>query len=413
MDVREVPEGRATSSATRARRCRSRPATQYQRAARRDARVRRRRSTATSTPSPAFGLELVRAATAATARADDVRDGGRAAGAKRVGAAVRRARPRDLGPPQARRRLLRPAPWRPLKGLILSAARARACARSPTRAPSSSCRSPTSRCCSTASRRWPRPGIEEVGIIIAPETGDEIRAAAGDGSQFGVRDHLHRPGRAGRPRARGADRRAVPRRPTRSSCTSATTCCRAGSATSSTRSAANAARRADPAHAGARPRELRRRRARRDGARRRGSSRSRRSRRPTSRSSASTCSRRRSTTRRARSSRAPRGELEITDAIQHLVDQRPARRAAHRARLVEGHRPPRGHARGQPADPRHARARASRASSIDSQVDGRVVDRGGRAARALDRARARRSSAPARGCATPTSAPTPRSARTA
>jgi glucose-1-phosphate thymidylyltransferase len=30
-------------------------------------------------------------------------------------------------------------------------------------------------------------GIEEIGIIIAPETGSEIRAAAGDGSQFGVR----------------------------------------------------------------------------------------------------------------------------------------------------------------------------------------------------------------------------------
>ena len=29
-------------------------------------------------------------------------------------------------------------------------------------------------------------GIEEIGIIVAPETGDEIRAAAGDGSQFGV-----------------------------------------------------------------------------------------------------------------------------------------------------------------------------------------------------------------------------------
>ncbi|MBV8430618.1 MAG: glucose-1-phosphate thymidylyltransferase [Solirubrobacterales bacterium] len=30
-------------------------------------------------------------------------------------------------------------------------------------------------------------GITEVGIIIAPETGDEIRTAAGDGSRFGVR----------------------------------------------------------------------------------------------------------------------------------------------------------------------------------------------------------------------------------
>jgi glucose-1-phosphate thymidylyltransferase len=30
-------------------------------------------------------------------------------------------------------------------------------------------------------------GIEEVGIVIAPETGEEVRAAAGDGSRFGVR----------------------------------------------------------------------------------------------------------------------------------------------------------------------------------------------------------------------------------
>jgi glucose-1-phosphate thymidylyltransferase len=32
-----------------------------------------------------------------------------------------------------------------------------------------------------------KAGIDEVGIIIAPETGDEIRAAAGDGSDFGVK----------------------------------------------------------------------------------------------------------------------------------------------------------------------------------------------------------------------------------
>ncbi len=50
-----------------------------------------------------------------------------------------------------------------------------------------------------------------------------------------------------------------------------------------------------------------------------------------------------------------RGELEITDAIQELVEQRPARRPAHRPRLVEGHRPGAGHARGQPAHPRRPR----------------------------------------------------------
>ena len=30
-------------------------------------------------------------------------------------------------------------------------------------------------------------GIEEVGIVITPETGGEVEEAAGDGSRFGVR----------------------------------------------------------------------------------------------------------------------------------------------------------------------------------------------------------------------------------
>ena len=55
-------------------------------------------------------------------------------------------------------------------------------------------------------------GIEDVGIIIAPETGEEVKAAAGDGSRFGVEITYLAPGRAAGPRARGADRRAVPGR---------------------------------------------------------------------------------------------------------------------------------------------------------------------------------------------------------
>ena len=55
-----------------------------------------------------------------------------------------------------------------LKGLILSGAPERACVRSPTRAPSSSCRWRTSPCSSTASRPWPPPASARWGSSSRP-----------------------------------------------------------------------------------------------------------------------------------------------------------------------------------------------------------------------------------------------------
>ena len=184
------------------------------------------------------------------------------------------------------------------------------------------------------------------------------------------RDHLHRAGRAEGTGARGADRRGVPRRlsvrhvPRRQP--AEVRAQRAGRDLPAQRS-----RRADPADARAGPGELRRRGARRrphQAARREaeGPALGPRARRHLHVQAL------RSSTRRASIEPSWRDELEITDAIQTLVD-RGLRVEPHIVqRMVEGHGPARGPARGQPPDPRgprpaHGRrgasTRASRARS--------------------------------------------------
>ena len=55
-------------------------------------------------------------------------------------------------------------------------------------------------------------GIDEIGIIIAPETGAEIRDRGRRRLAVRHQDHVHRAGRAARARPRGAHGRAVPGR---------------------------------------------------------------------------------------------------------------------------------------------------------------------------------------------------------
>ena len=158
-------------------------------------------------------------------------------------------------------------------------------------------------------------GIEEIGIIIAPETGGEIREAAGDGSQFGVRSPTSsRTPRSGSPTPCSPPSRSSATR--RSSCTSATTSCATGSSSSST-VPRRGARRDDPAHPGAGPRALRRRGARRGRVARLVE----KPKEPTDLALVGVYMFTPAIFEAARAIKPSwRDELEITDAIQHLVD---------------------------------------------------------------------------------------------
>ena len=59
-------------------------------------------------------------------------------------------------------------------------------------------------------------GVTEIGIIVSPQTGDEIRAATGDGSRFGAKIEFITQDGAARPRPRDAHRRGLHRRRRRS-----------------------------------------------------------------------------------------------------------------------------------------------------------------------------------------------------
>ena len=149
-----------------------------------------------------------------------------------------------------------------------------------------------------------------------------------------------------------------------------------------------AARRADPAHARAGPRELRRGGARRrqPGVAARGEAEGAEDRpRAGGRLHVHAGDLRRRALDRALLARRARDHRRDPDAR----GPRPARGPAHRGRLVEGHRPGAGHARGEPADPRRP-GRADRRRAGGQPRRGPRRDREGRPAGAHDGPRARR-----------------------
>ena len=239
-------------------------------------------------------------------------------------------------------------------------------------------------------------GIREVGIIIAPETGGEIREAAGDGSQFGVKiTYIEQDAPLGLAHAvltaepflgtdpfvmylgdnllQGGIQDLV-----------------ANFRRNQPEALILLTRVPDPQNYGVA--ELRRRRRRR-----RGWWRSRRSRRPTSRWSASTCSRRASTRPRSRSSRPPAASSRSPTRSSGWSTPRTP---------VESH-VVRGWWKDTGRLDDMLEANRLILETLERRVEGeldRLPDRrprrgrAGRGAGAHDRPRARRSSAPARGC---------------